>query len=153
MTQEVIMVDPVQLFPGFMLADPSYVVTDLLICVFSIYEWAKLRRFWNRPRTIYQQLFLAYFLLMAIATLSAALLSHGFRLYLTAPAFNYPSWLLNICSLSCFASAELSPLSSLILAFAFCASSSVAGKLMAASPCWPPSNAPITSSRSVPENG
>ena len=88
------MVDPVQLFPGFMLADPSYVVTDLLICVFSFYEWAKLRRFWSRPRTGYQQLFLAYFLLMAIATLSAALLSHGFRLYLTAPAFNYPSWLL-----------------------------------------------------------
>jgi len=29
------MVDPVQLFPGFRLADPSYVVTDLLICVFS----------------------------------------------------------------------------------------------------------------------
>ena len=107
MTQEVIMVDPVQLFPGFMLADPSYVVTDLLICVFSIYEWAKLRRFWNRPRTIYQQLFLAYFLLMAIATLSAALLSHGFRLYLTAPAFNYPSWLLNILSLSCFALATI----------------------------------------------
>ena len=35
------MVDPVPLFPGFMLADPSYVVTDLLICVFSFYEWAK----------------------------------------------------------------------------------------------------------------
>lgn len=64
------MVDPVQLFPGFMLADPSYVVTDLLICVFSFYEWAKLRRFWIRPRTGYQQFFLAYFLLMAIATLS-----------------------------------------------------------------------------------
>jgi hypothetical protein len=33
--------DPVQLFPGFMLADPSYVVTDLLICVFSFYEWGE----------------------------------------------------------------------------------------------------------------
>ena len=44
---------------------------------------------------------------MAIAMLSAALLSHGFRLYLTAPAFNYPSWLLNICSLSCFALATI----------------------------------------------
>lgn len=30
--------DPVQLFPGFKLADPSYVVTDLLICVFSFYD-------------------------------------------------------------------------------------------------------------------
>lgn len=101
------MVDPVQLFPGFMLADPSYVVTDLLICVFSFYEWAKLRRFWPQPRGGYQQLFLAYFLLMAIATLSASLLSHGFRLYLTAPAFNYPSWFLNICSLSCFSLAVI----------------------------------------------
>lgn len=44
---------------------------------------------------------------MAFATLSAALLSHGFRLYLTNPAFNYPSWLLNICSLSCFALATI----------------------------------------------
>ena len=99
--------DPVQLFPGFMLADPSYVATDLLISSFSFYEWAKLRRFWCNTRTGYQRLFLAYFLLMAIATLSAALLSHGLKLYLKAMAYNYPSWLLNICSMSCFSLAVI----------------------------------------------
>jgi hypothetical protein len=35
-----------------MLADPSYVVTDLMICVFSFYEWAKLRRLWKIPLSI-----------------------------------------------------------------------------------------------------
>ena len=99
--------DPVQLFPGFMLADPSYVVTDLLISGFAFYEWAKLRRYWPVPRPGYQQLFLAYFLVMAVATLCSALLSHGFRLYLTGKGFNYLSWLLNICSLSCFALAVI----------------------------------------------
>ena len=99
--------DPVQLFPGFMLADPSYVVMDLLICGFAFYEWAKLRRFWPAPRIGYQQLFLAYFLVMAVAMLLSALLNHACKLYLTAAAFKYPSWLLNLFSLSCFALAVI----------------------------------------------